>query len=180
MDNLPPRHTARLVLRGFEEQDFNAYAAMMADLEVTRFLGAGHPLTRDEAWRQFNMFLDHWARRGFGVWAVEERATLAFIGRVGCFEPEGWPGFEVLYTLARPYWGRGFAREAAAAALNYAREVLGRDRVISLIRPANLASIRVATALGATAEGIEDFFGSPATIYTYPPRPHAMEYATPL
>ena len=173
MNEVPQLRTARLLLRGFEERDFNAYAAMMADLEVTRFLGAGYPLTRDDAWHQFNMFVDHWVRCGFGVWAVEERVTAAFVGRVGCFEPEGWPGFEVSYTLARPYWGRGFAREAAAAALAYAREVLGRERIISIIRPANLASIRVAAALGATPDGSVEFFGSPATIYTYAPGPDA-------
>ena len=82
--------------------DFEAYAAMIADAEVTRFLGAGRPLSRLDAWWQLAMFAGHWALCGFGLWAVEERATGTFVRRVGCLEPEGWPGFELAYTLARP------------------------------------------------------------------------------
>ena len=115
------------------------------------------------------MFVGHWPLRGFGVWAVEERATGRFIGRIGCMQPEGWPGFEVAYTLARHAWGRGYAREGAAAALRYAREVLGRDDIISIVRPGNAASIRVATALGASPDGIVEFYGAPAVVYRYPP-----------
>ncbi|MGZ8490955.1 MAG: GNAT family N-acetyltransferase, partial [Gemmatirosa sp.] len=102
------------------------------------------------------------------VWAVEERATGAFVGRIGCFQPEGWPAFEIAYTLARSAWGRGYAREGAAAALRYARETLGRDAIVSVIRPDNAASIRVATSLGAVEDGTVEFFGAPALIYRYP------------
>jgi RimJ/RimL family protein N-acetyltransferase len=166
---IPRLTTARLTLRGFEARDADAYAAMMADPDVTRYLGDGRPLARADAWRQLAMFAGHWMLRGFGVWAVEERATGAFIGRIGCFEPEGWPGFEVAYTLARPFWGKGYAREGAGAALAHARETLGRDRIISIIRPANAGSIRVAEALGAARDGEVEFFGAPALIYRYPP-----------
>lgn len=168
MSSVPVLHTERLLLRAFHQGDLDAYAAMVADPEVMRHLADGRPLSRAEAWRQMAMFAGHWALRGFGVWAVEERATGAFIGRIGCFEPEGWPGFEIAYTLARSAWGRGYAREGAAAALRHAREVLGRDAIISVIRPDNAASIRVATALGAVPDGTVEFFGAPALIYRYP------------
>ena len=168
MPDIPQLTTSRLLLREFRQADLNAYADMVADPAVMRFLADGRPLSRAEAWRQMAMFAGHWALRGFGVWAVEERATGAFAGRIGCFEPEGWPGFEVAYTLAPPFWGRGYAREGAAAALRYAREVLGRERVISVIRPDNAASIRVAESLGATAGETVEFFGGPARLYEYP------------
>ena len=168
MIHVPTLETDRLLLRGFAARDFEPYAAMMADPEVTRYLADGRPLDRAEAWRQLAMFAGHWILRGFGVWAVEERATGAFIGRIGCFEPEGWPGFEVAYTLARGAGGRGYAREGAAAALRHAREVLGRTSVISVIRPGNEGSIRVATSLGAVPDGTVEFFGAPALIYRYP------------
>jgi RimJ/RimL family protein N-acetyltransferase len=167
--NVPQLTTDRLLLRGFRESDLDAYAAMMADPEVTRFLSDGKPLARADAWRQMAWFAGHWALRGFGLWAVEERSTGALVGRIGCFEPEGWPGFEVGYTLARPYWGRGYAREGARAALDYARHVLGKSEIISLIRPDNAGSIRVAQALGATRTGEVEFFGSPTSVYSYPP-----------
>jgi RimJ/RimL family protein N-acetyltransferase len=83
-------------------------------------------------------------------------------------EPEGWPGFEIAYTLARPAWGQGFAREGAAAALGYARETLGKRDIISIIRPGNAGSIRVATSLGAMPDGTVEFYGAPALIYRYP------------
>jgi len=165
---VPRIETPRLLLREFRPDDFDAYAAMMADPDVTRHLGDGRPLGRAEAWRQMAMFAGHWSLRGFGLWAVEERATGAFAGRIGCFEPEGWPGFEIGYTLARPFWGRGYASEGAAASLRYARAELRRDRVVSIIRPGNAASIRVAERLGARAEGEIEFFGGPARLYAYP------------
>jgi RimJ/RimL family protein N-acetyltransferase len=154
---IPTLHTERLLLRALEPRDVEPYAAMMADPEVTRHLGDGRPLGRGEAWRQMAMFLGHWTLRGFGIWAVESRATGAFLGRIGCFEPDGWPGFEV-----------GYAREGAAAALRWARETLGRDEIISVIRPDNAPSIRVATALGATLERSPELFGRPARVYRYP------------
>jgi RimJ/RimL family protein N-acetyltransferase len=169
MTHIPHLTTDRLLLRAFAPHDMEPYATMMADPEVTRYLGDGRPLPRSEAWRQLAMFAGHWTLRGFGVWAVEERATAAFIGRIGCLEPEGWPGFEIAYTLARPAWGHGYAREGAATALAYARGVLGRDEVISIIRPANMGSIRVACALGAEPAETIEFFGAPAVVYRYPP-----------
>jgi RimJ/RimL family protein N-acetyltransferase len=168
--DVPRLHTERLLLREFRPQDLDAYAAMVADPEVMRFLADGRPLGRAEAWRQMAMFAGHWALRGFGVWAVEERATGAFVGRIGCFQPEGWPGFEIAYTLARHAWGRGYAREGAAASLRHARETLGRDAIVSVIRPDNAASIRVATSLGAVPDGTVEFFGAPALLYRYPDR----------
>ena len=165
---VPRLDTPRLVLRGFAAEDVEPYIRMMADPEVTRFLGDGAPLDRAEAWRQLGLLIGHWELRGFGLWAVEERATSRFIGRIGCWEPEGWPGFELGYVLAREAWGRGLAREGGATALRYARERLGRDTVISLIRPANAASIAVARHLGAVRTASVVFYGAPTEVYTYP------------
>jgi hypothetical protein len=98
---IPQLHTERLCLRGYEPRYFEPYAAMMADPEVTRYLGDGRPVSRADAWRQLAYLIGHWTLRGFGLWAVEERATGELIGRIGCLEPEGWPGFEIAYTLVR-------------------------------------------------------------------------------
>ncbi|HEX6966312.1 MAG TPA: GNAT family N-acetyltransferase [Gemmatimonadaceae bacterium] len=168
MIEIPHLTTDRLLLRDFRPEDFEPYAAMMANPDVTRYLGAGHPLNRADAWRQMAMFVGHWALRGFGLWAVEERATGRFIGRIGCNEPEGFPAFEIAYTLAPEAWGKGYAREGAAAALRYAREVLRRTEITSIIRPANAASIRVARSLGAVAGETVEFYGAPSVLYRYP------------
>ncbi len=170
MITIPQITTDRLLLRGFESRDVEPYITMLADHEVARFLADGRALTRVEAWRQLAMILGHWALKGDGLWAVEERATGRLIGRIGCHDPEGWPAFEVGYVLARDAWGKGYAREGAAAALAYGRDTLHRDEIISIIRPANVGSIRVATALGAVAAETIEFFGAPAVLYRYPPR----------
>jgi RimJ/RimL family protein N-acetyltransferase len=164
---IPELTTPRLLMRGFRDSDIDAYAEMMADPEVTRYIGDGNSLSRADAWRQMAMFAGHWVLRGYGIWVVEERATGTFLGRIGFWEPQGWPGFELAYTLARPFWGRGFAREAGAAALAYGRETLGKTDIISLIRPANVPSIRVAEALGARQETTIDLMGKPALLYRY-------------
>lgn len=169
MSTIPQLTTERLLLRAFRADDLPAYAEMMGDPEVTRHLAVGRPMSPYEAWTQMAMFAGHWALRGFGIWAVEERATGAFVGRIGCFEPHGWPAFEIGYTLARPYWGRGYATEGARASLVYAREVLKRTHIVSIIRPANAGSIRVAEGLGAVAGEEVEFFGAPARLYVYPP-----------
>jgi len=114
------------------------------------------------------MFAGHWVLRGYGLWAVEERATGKFLGRIGCLNPEGFPAFEIAYTVAPWACGKGYAREGAAAALQYARETLGRTDIASIIRPANTTSIRVATSLGAVANESVEFFGAPSVIYRYP------------
>lgn len=166
---IPTLDTPRLRMRGFTEADFPAYRALVADPQVMRFLGDGRPLSEIDAWRQLATIVGHWALRGFGLWAVEDRATGSFVGRVGLLEPGGWPGFEVAYTIAPAMWGRGFAREAAGAALQFARNALRRSDIISIIRPENLASVRVATALGAVRSHAIEFFGAPSDIYKYPP-----------
>lgn len=166
MIEIPTLTTDRLILRAFRDDDLDAYAEMCADPEVMRYLGEGKTLSRADAWRQLAFFMGHWQLRGFGLWALEEKASGRFIGRAGLLQPEGWPGFEVVWTLARPSWGKGYATEAAREALRYAFENLDRDHVISIIRPDNLPSIRVAKRLGERLEGkVESSFGSPALIY---------------
>ena len=132
-------------------------------------MATARPLDRADAWRQLALLIGHWELRGFGLWAVEERATGRLIGRIGCHEPEGWPGFELGYVLAREAWGRGLAREGAAAALDYARRVLKRDTIISLIRPAQRRVDRAwRRTSGASVPRSVEFFGAPTDVYTYP------------
>ena len=145
---IPELVTERLLLRGLESSDFEAYAAICADPEVQRFLGNGRPLQRPAAWREMAFLLGHWDLRGFGQWALVERASGQLAGRAGLWQPEGWPGLEVGWVLGRPFWGKGFATEAARASLRHAFDALGARSVISLIRPDNTRSVRVAERLG--------------------------------
>lgn len=161
----PTLETERLRLRAFREEDLEAYAAICADAEVMRYLGDGRALSRADAWRQMALIIGHWALRGYGLWAVEERATGVLVGRLGFFNPEGWPGFELGWMLRRASWGRGYATEGAGRALAHAFTEMGRERLISLIRPDNRASIRVAERLGEQLERRTDLFGHEALVY---------------
>lgn len=145
--------TERLTLRAFRPEDLEAYAEMCADPEVMRFINDGKTLSREEAWRDMALVLGHWQFRGYGLWAVEERATHNLIGRIGHWNPEGWPGFELGWMLGRRHWGQGFATEGARAALQHAFSVLNVPHVISLIYPENVPSIRLAQRLGEHLEG---------------------------
>lgn len=162
--NVPQLETDRLLLREFRESDFREYAVMCADPEVMRYLG-GKTLNRMEAWRHMAFLIGHWELRGYGPWAVEEKKTRKFIGRLGFLNPEDWPGFEIGWTLARNTWGKGYATEAARRALQFGFKELDKDHIISLIHPDNAASIRVAERLGETLEGKTELLGHDVLIY---------------
>jgi RimJ/RimL family protein N-acetyltransferase len=148
----PVLTTDRLLLRMLQETDFEEYAAIHGDAEVTRFTTRTH-LDRLDAWRHLAMIVGHWQLRGYGMWGVFERASNRLVGRVGFYDPDGWPDFELGWTMGRASWGKGYAPEAARACLDYAFDVMKRDHVISLIDPANVSSIRVAEKIGETVEG---------------------------
>jgi RimJ/RimL family protein N-acetyltransferase len=157
--------TERLILRMWhEETDFEAHARICADPEVMRYLG-GKPFTRLEAWRNMAFMIGHWQLRGYGHWAVEEKASGQFIGRLGFLNPAGWPGFEVGWTLGRESWGKGYATEGARRVLAYAFDEMERDHIISLIHPENRASIKVAERLGEKVEGKTEVLGIDVLIY---------------
>lgn len=157
--------TERLLLRPFREADHEPYAAMCADEEVMRFIGTGVTLSAPDAWRSMAGILGHWALRGYGMYAIEVKATGGLAGRVGFIDPPGWPGFELGWLLGREHWGKGYAFEGARACLDQAFGALRRDRVISLVRPGNVRSIRVAERLGERLAGEVELMGAKALVF---------------
>ena len=151
--SVPELETERLLMRGFREEDLDAWAAISADSEVTRWVGDPDGLSREDAWRRMAYFLGHWELRGCGQWALVERATGELVGRAGLLYPEAWPGLEVGWLVGRDHWGRGFAPEAGQAANEWGRTALGADHIISLIEDDNQRSQRVAEKLGMAVEG---------------------------
>jgi len=157
--------TDRLTLRMLRESDFDAYAEMCADPEVMRYIGDGQSLARPMAWRNLALMIGHWSLRGYGIWAAEERSTGELVGRIGFWNPDGWPGFELGWMLRRAYWGRGYATEGARSALDFAFTRMERADVISLIHPDNASSIRVAQRLGERLVDSTELLGRPALVY---------------
>ncbi|GIU89942.1 MAG: hypothetical protein KatS3mg010_1041 [Acidimicrobiia bacterium] len=144
--------TERLVLRPWRESDRVPYAALNADPEVMRYFPS--TLTQAESDASVDRIVDGFARRGFGLWAVEVAGGAPFVGFVGLDEP-AWeahftPCVEVGWRLARAHWGKGYATEAARAAVAFGFDVLGLDEIVSFTVPANSASRAVMERLGMT------------------------------
>lgn len=155
--------TDRLRLRSFGAGDFEEYAGLVGHPLVARHVGDGTPLDRTAAWRHLAMVLGHWILRGCGMWAVEHDGRM--VGRVGLLHPDGWPALELAWALHPDVWNRGLGTEAAAAAMDWAFDVHGAERLISMVRPDNTASIRVAEKLGMNREDSLVLLGQPALVY---------------
>jgi RimJ/RimL family protein N-acetyltransferase len=146
---IPVIETERLKLRGHRLEDLDDCAAMWADPDVTRHIG-GKPSSREEVWARLLRYVGHWSLLGFGYWAIEDKATGGFIGELGFadfkqdIEPsiEGAP--ELGWALVPPAHGKGYATEAAQAALAWGETRFGSTRTVCIISPENLPSIRVA------------------------------------
>lgn len=161
----PTLQTERLVLRPFSDADVEPLFRLMQDRDVVRYVGDRRIPTLPETWRAVAGWIGHWALRGYGLWAIEESAGGELIGRAGIINPVDWPGPEVGYLLGRPWWGHGYATEAAGAAMDWGFATIGFDRLISLIDPANAASIAVAQRLGETLRGETDLWGNRVLVY---------------
>lgn len=141
--------TERLILRPIEPRDCDDHIAMMSDPLVADTLGGLQP--RDLLWRQFASYLGHWSIRGYGWFSVEERNSGAWLGRVGPWMPEGWPGLECGWTIASAAWGKGYAPEAAIGATKWIfAQFPDLPRIISTIDPSNTKSQAVARKIGET------------------------------
>jgi RimJ/RimL family protein N-acetyltransferase len=149
--NGPVIETERLILRAPVAADLDGFAEMMADAEAARFLGGAVP--RAAAWRLMAAIAGSWLLNEFSMFSVIEKASGDWIGRLGPWQPEGWPGTEIGWGLKRSAWGKGYASEGAAAAMDWAFETLAWDDVIHSIDPANVGSIAVAERLGSTHRG---------------------------
>ncbi|ASP38437.1 hypothetical protein CHH28_07015 [Bacterioplanes sanyensis] len=145
--NVPVLVTERLTLRPWRQSDAEALAALNADEEFVRYLG-GQTLSAEDSWRVLAVLAGHWALKGYGFWAVEITHTGEFIGRVGLWQPHGWPGLEIGWGIAPSHWGQGYATEAARASLAWGFQNLDTESIISVIHPENQASKNVALRLG--------------------------------
>jgi RimJ/RimL family protein N-acetyltransferase len=146
VDVLP--ETERLVLRPFVEEDLEPLHEILGDAETMRFYPAPFTLEDTERWIERNR--RRYVDDGFGLWAVQERSTGAFLGDCGLTTQtvDGEPFVEVGWHVRRDRWGEGIAPEAGAGCRDWAFEHLDAERIISLILPENVQSRRVAEKLG--------------------------------
>jgi RimJ/RimL family protein N-acetyltransferase len=151
--------TARLLLRPWRDADVPAFVRMSADPAVMEFLPDLPDRAAAEAW--VARVREHWRRQGFGYWVVARPGADELVGVVGlarvAYEAHFTPAVEIAWRLARAHWGRGYATEAARAALDYGFGRLGLDQIVAVTVPANWRSRRVMERLGMTRAPGEDF-----------------------
>ena len=157
--------TSRLRLREFVPQDADALAAVLGDPVAMQYYPAPFDRKGVEEWIERN--IGRYQRDGHGLWAMVLKDSGELIGDCGCTlqEVEGTNHVEVGYHVRRDLWGRGYATEAAWACMEYAFNRLGASHVISMIRPENVQSIRVAEKNGLACEKIIFWRGYDHCIY---------------
>lgn len=146
----PILETPRLILRDINpDLDFDAWADCFSDPQTMTYIGGGPGMNRAQAWRHMATVIGHKAIRGYSFFSVIEKQTGQWVGRVGPWNPEGWPEPEVGWTIHRNHWRKGYAQEAGKACIQHAFKTLGWDRVIHTIQDGNIGSIKTAESLGA-------------------------------
>jgi [ribosomal protein S5]-alanine N-acetyltransferase len=156
------------VLRPLTVADLGPMHEVFADRETMRWIGDGNSFSRtlEETEARVQRFIDHQERHGFSLWAVTERGSGAVIGDCGLilFAHRG-PEIELGYRLAKPYWGKGYATEAAAAWVAHGFEELGLPRIVAVTHPENAASQRVLEKVGMRFEGMSLYEGARVRLY---------------
>jgi RimJ/RimL family protein N-acetyltransferase len=146
---IPVLETDRLRLRGHELRDLPHSTALWGDREVTRFI-TGQPNTPEESWARFLRYAGHWATLGYGYWLVEEKASGSFVGEIGfanhkrAMDPPLGESPEIGWVLGFSHSGKGYATEAALAALAWGKPRFAPLAATCIIDPEHRASIRVA------------------------------------
>ena len=157
---MPEIETERLRLRPLGVGDLDPWhRRIFSDPKVTRYLPVREPIPREDAVERLASQVESWQTRGFGVWAVLEKASNQLVGHSGFVTPEASDRIELIYALGRDWWGRGLATEAAAACLRHGFEVLDFTEIVALAFPENEPSIHVMHKLGFVFEDIVPRFG---------------------
>ena len=167
---VPTIETARLRLRAMREDDLDAQAAILGDVEVTRHLG-GTTFSREDTWRRMLAAPGLWAMLGYGYWSVERRDDGAWLGQVGFadFKRDMTPSIEGLpemgWIFAPHAQGQGYALEAVAAGLDWADAQLRASEITAIIDPDNSRSIRLAERAGFDVREQAVYRGEPILLF---------------
>jgi len=156
---VPTITTPRLVLRPWQIEDADTLFDILQQKDILRYFPRTTPPPKDRVEKYIAYHLNHWQERGYGHWAVVVNGTSQVIGWCGLeFLPET-EETEVAYLLSTPFWGKGFATEAARASLGYGFDVVRLQQVIGLVHPENIASRRVLEKIGLGYTNRALYFG---------------------
>jgi RimJ/RimL family protein N-acetyltransferase len=158
--------TKRLNLRQWTQCDYEAFAMYYSDEKNAKYVGGKKDA--EQAWRHMALQVGHWALKGFGYWAVDEKSTGQFVGSVGLWQSPSWPELELGYWLVKEHQGKGYALEGCQRSIEFACHELQARSLVSYIHPSNSPSIRLAERLGAKFDGtIELASFGPHCVYRY-------------
>ena len=158
------------MMRPIQTTHLDALAAIWADPEVTHFLPSrGAPISRKNAEKSIQSFVGHWQERGYGIWAILQEATSQMIGYCGLRYLNELDEVEVLYGLARIYWGRGITTQAVKATIAYGFDEAHLEKIIAMAFPENHASRRVMEKAGLRYEKQVHIWNLDALYYSITP-----------
>ncbi len=158
--------TPRLVIRTFEARDADPWFTMVSEPEFGQFLPAGPPRTLDSFQGVIEARHEMEREVGYAMWAVDEKATGAFVGQCGIrpVDEGNGPEVDLAYHFRKASWNKGYATEAALAVLAHALGPIGLDRVMAVALPQNVGSWRVMEKAGMRYQGRVDYFGLPGLV----------------
>lgn len=171
MDRTPTLITPRLVLRRWRDADVEPMAAINGDADVMRWIGAGTVRDLEQTRAGIAAIEREWEANGYGLFAIEERASGDLVGFSGLtvpyFLPEVMPAVEIAWRLGRPYWGRGIGTEASAAAIRFGLADIGLPRIVAIVQIGNDASERIMIKLGMrlARQTVDPGTGRPLRVY---------------
>ena len=153
--------TPRLVIRSFEARDAGAWIAMVNDPEVSRYLPPAPEATVQTFAGALERRLAMERELGYAMWAVDDRATGAFVGQCGIrpVQEGAGPEIDLAYHYTRACWNKGYGTEAAIAVLAYGLEPAGLDRIMAVAMPENTGSWRIMEKAGMRYAGLVDYYG---------------------
>jgi len=157
--------TQRLVLRQFTEEDVEPFCHIMQKEDVVRYIDNGRTLNEFECWHHIAMQIGHWHFKGFGSYALLEKASNTLIGKIGLYAPHNWTGIECKWLLDTHFQKKGFAYEASTRLINECFKCNLTDTLVSIIHPENKASIKLATKLNMFLLDSKEITNDPSLFY---------------
>lgn len=155
--------TNRLILRTLTEQDLDTVVELNSDPEVVKYITGGTPMSREKTEARFNFYLEHQKKHGFAIWALINKED--FIGLCGLQYLENTENIEVGYRLAKAFWGKGIATEAARACINYGFNRLNLSEIVAVIDVENTGSHKVIQKVGLKYEKMAFFYNIDLSYY---------------
>lgn len=170
--------TTRLCLTRFRNEDLNRYAAIMGEDEVGKWFPGGKGYTIEQATKSLGSILKHWEKHGFGIYAVTRKEDGILLGRCGLNFIDETSEVEVDFVIARNFWRRGYATEAAKACLDQGFESLNLDKIIALSKPENIASRRVMEKVGMRHVKDAQYWGIMCAYYEISRAEHSCKFTS--